>query len=300
MIMKKYFVLFLFTLIGLTPTYNHVKAQINSGLLDKMTNYTQILNKNTNTNSAILTGSEMDKYIGGLIGIILSFAGVIFLVLIIVAGYTWMTAQGVEEKITKAKQLLTSGIVGAVISFGSFILINAVVYPLYERFYTPTEITSAGSGGEQTVIACSVNEQCADQATRKMCINNNCLECESNDQGFESTACRNMYNNDKPSCDTQNFVCVPNPTMDCSVLSKNTCLTQNKCRWENGRSGSSDRCVNKPEYGCQDQCQGNKPFCLREATPPICVECSEDSDCANNWLDKKCSITTGNFICVPF
>ncbi len=295
--MKKIFVFITLTITGLATTIAFANAQINTNLLNKMTGDTSLLSNTVNGKNFV----DADIYIGGIIGMILSFAGVIFLVLTIIAGYMWITAQGAEDKITKAKQLLTNGVVGALVCFGSFIIINSIISPLYEKFYSPTQISSAGNGGQQTQIPCSVNEQCADQITRRMCINGNCLECEDNDQGNESSVCINLYGSqDKTSCDAQNHVCVPNPSMGCTSLSQNTCLSQNNCRWAHGNSFYSGHCVNKEDYSCSTQCQGNKPFCLLETNPSICVECRDDSDCANNLLDKKCSVSTGNYICVPF
>jgi len=45
----------------------------------------------------------------------LGLLGIIFLVLIIYAGFNWMTAQGDEEKVTKAKDTLTRAIIGLII-----------------------------------------------------------------------------------------------------------------------------------------------------------------------------------------
>lgn len=45
----------------------------------------------------------------------LGLLGIIFLVLIIYAGFNWMTAQGDEEKVTLAKNTLTRAIIGLVI-----------------------------------------------------------------------------------------------------------------------------------------------------------------------------------------
>jgi hypothetical protein len=44
--------------------------------------------------------------IANLIGVFLSLLGVIFIILIILAGYWWMTASGDEQKLTKAKDTI--------------------------------------------------------------------------------------------------------------------------------------------------------------------------------------------------
>lgn len=52
---------------------------------------------------------------GYYIGIILSFVGVIFLGLMIYAGYTWMMAQGVQSEVAKAKTLIKQAVIGLLI-----------------------------------------------------------------------------------------------------------------------------------------------------------------------------------------
>jgi len=57
--------------------------------------------------------------------------GTIAVVLIIVAGFQWMTAAGNEEKIGKAKKLMSAAVIGLVIVLMAFALssfiINAVI-----------------------------------------------------------------------------------------------------------------------------------------------------------------------------
>lgn len=53
--------------------------------------------------------------VGGIVGLILSFVGVIFLILTIYAGIMWMTAQGNSAQVEKAKDLLINAVIGLVI-----------------------------------------------------------------------------------------------------------------------------------------------------------------------------------------
>ncbi|KKR91930.1 MAG: hypothetical protein UU95_C0024G0021 [Parcubacteria group bacterium GW2011_GWC2_42_12] len=54
------------------------------------------------------------------INIFLSIIGVLLLVYILYAGYNWLTAQGEEEKVTKAKDTLKRAIVGAIIIVAAY------------------------------------------------------------------------------------------------------------------------------------------------------------------------------------
>jgi len=61
----------------------------------------------------------------------LSLIGVIFLVLIIYAGYEWMTARGEEEKVTKAKDTLTRAIIGLIIAVGAYAIWQFIFNSLF-------------------------------------------------------------------------------------------------------------------------------------------------------------------------
>ena len=57
---------------------------------------------------------------GILIGTVLSFVGVLFLIMMIYAGIIWMTAQGNDQQVTKAKDLLINSIIGIIIVFAAY------------------------------------------------------------------------------------------------------------------------------------------------------------------------------------
>lgn len=57
---------------------------------------------------------------GRIIGLILSFVGILFLALIIYAGISWMLAGGNEQTITKSKDLLVNAVIGLVIVFAAY------------------------------------------------------------------------------------------------------------------------------------------------------------------------------------
>lgn len=56
----------------------------------------------------------------GIINTVLIFMGVITLVLIIYAGFTWMLAAGNEETVGKAKKILKGAIIGLVVVLASY------------------------------------------------------------------------------------------------------------------------------------------------------------------------------------
>jgi len=57
---------------------------------------------------------------GTVVKAFLGLLGVIFIILMLFAGYNWMTAGGDEEKITKAKNTIKTAIIGLIIVVGAW------------------------------------------------------------------------------------------------------------------------------------------------------------------------------------
>jgi len=51
---------------------------------------------------------------------ILSVLGIVFLIIILYTGFTWMTAGGNDEKVAEAKKWLTRGVIGLAIILSSY------------------------------------------------------------------------------------------------------------------------------------------------------------------------------------
>ena len=64
--------------------------------------------------------SALSEKIGKIIETILSFLGVIFLLLMIYGGYTWMTARGNEQEVEKAKSLIRNALIGLIIVLAAY------------------------------------------------------------------------------------------------------------------------------------------------------------------------------------
>ena len=74
---------------------------------------------------------NIPEIIGGLIGVFLSLLGVIFLCLVIYGGFLWMTSNGKEEQVRKAKRTLTEATIGLIIIVSAYgitaFVMNALV-----------------------------------------------------------------------------------------------------------------------------------------------------------------------------
>ena len=88
-------------------------------------------NSQTAYNEIGFSKSDPRDVIARVIKIALGFLGTIAVVLIIVAGFQWMTAAGNEDKIKKAQKIMTAAVIGLVIVLMAYALstfiINAVI-----------------------------------------------------------------------------------------------------------------------------------------------------------------------------
>lgn len=86
------------------------------GMLDR-------LNAVADTGGYVTGGGEsggLAYVIGLIIQVVLGLLGAIFIILMVYAGYTWMTAAGNEPKIDKAKDMIQTAIIGLVIVLSSW------------------------------------------------------------------------------------------------------------------------------------------------------------------------------------
>jgi len=63
---------------------------------------------------------DLPATIGSIIGVVLSFLGIIFFVLIIYGGFMWMTARGNEEQVTKARKVVINAAVGLAVILAAY------------------------------------------------------------------------------------------------------------------------------------------------------------------------------------
>ena len=64
--------------------------------------------------------------IGKFIGVVLSFVGVIFFILVIYGGFLWMTARGDSGQVDKAKDLLYAAVIGLVIVLAAYAITSFI------------------------------------------------------------------------------------------------------------------------------------------------------------------------------
>ena len=79
-----------------------------------------------------LSPSDPRLVIGRIINVALSLLGIVATVLIVYAGFKWMTAGGNEENVKSAQKILMAAVIGLVIILAAYAISNFVLRSLYQ------------------------------------------------------------------------------------------------------------------------------------------------------------------------
>jgi len=118
--------------------------------------------KNTATAAGLPVGSADPIAVAStVINTVLGVIGVAAVIIIIYAGFTWLTSSGNEEKITKAKKILSGAVIGLFIILASYALAS---------FVLNTIVKSTGSSSNTntpTIPDCAsvANQTCMSQSS---------------------------------------------------------------------------------------------------------------------------------------
>ncbi|MEI6627590.1 MAG: hypothetical protein WCL61_03270 [bacterium] len=74
-----------------------------------------------------LAKADLVTVIGKLVSFVLGFLSIILILLILWAGWNWMTAMDDEDKIKKAKATISAAVIGIVIIMSSYIIATFVI-----------------------------------------------------------------------------------------------------------------------------------------------------------------------------
>lgn len=105
--MKKFSLLFAATLFIIFPVISQAAGLGGLDVTANRAGYTE--------NSVIVIG-------GNVLNLILSFVGILFLVMTITGGFIWMTAAGNASKVSTAQKLIVAGIIGLIIVVSAYVI----------------------------------------------------------------------------------------------------------------------------------------------------------------------------------
>ncbi len=241
-----------------------------------------------------LGNEDPRQIVANIINIVLGFLGILAIILIMYAGFLWMMSGGNPDKISKAKKILISGMIGLLIILSSFAIASFVLDAIFR-------VTSQGNGsgnnsglvgppggnggngggtGSSYTLPCSGSANTC-VANDNICRNNlgptwscniNTCICEVTNTG----SCYNPYHN----------LC------DLSCMAGLTCLGVSGCE-DNlpgvAGCGAGDQscycCCNPTNDQCNLiyptlSCRANTGFC-NGASRGMCCGCNADNECGS-------------------
>lgn len=144
-----------------------------------------------------IASSNLSVQAGTIIATVLGLIGVVFVILLIYAGLTYMISQGKKEEVDKALSTIKNSIIGLVIILGAYVVSNFVINAVFNESTSPATSPAASGTGPQQAPGFT-GQQCP----TPMVIdpNGNCVQlqtCSGSAPGFTCTC--NGY--------TGNWVC---------------------------------------------------------------------------------------------
>lgn len=139
--MKK-IITFLFIIALFFITTNSGSAQLIGGeALEQLQNNAQIVK----TSSGFTDNASIETIIATIVQTILGLLAVIFLVLMVFAGFQWMTASGNEAQVKKSLETLKGALIGLIIVLAAY----AITYFIFTQlpFSSGMKIGSSKTGG---------------------------------------------------------------------------------------------------------------------------------------------------------
>ena len=81
---------------------------------------------NTAVGKTDISQASLEDTIVSIINGLLALVGLLFIIMIIYAGFKWMTAQGNAENVGDAKKIIKNSIIGITVILLSYTIVNAV------------------------------------------------------------------------------------------------------------------------------------------------------------------------------
>jgi cysteine-rich repeat protein len=119
------------------------------------------------------TNAELEVIVARLIRTVLSFLGIVAVVIMLYGGFVWMTAGGNPDRVDTAKKIIINGTIGLVLVFSSFAITQFILGQLTEATGVQTGGGSGGppgggypgpgggTGGAQPFVLESLNDECS-------------------------------------------------------------------------------------------------------------------------------------------
>ena len=119
---------FLLTFLGIFAFSDFVFAANSNGILGRMGNVAGKGGYKVGSDN-----TQLAQVIGQVINAFFALLGIIFIILILLSGYHWMTARGEQDKIKNAQTTIRNAIIGLIITLSAFAIWGFVSYYLIQK-----------------------------------------------------------------------------------------------------------------------------------------------------------------------
>lgn len=223
--------------------------------------------------------SFINTRIGQLVGVAVSFIGLLFLGLTVYSGIQWMTAGGNEEVVTKARKRVINGTIGVGLTLCAFLIANLYFSYFESRLLKqPPSPTAPTEPAGWTQYPCQFDSDCEDVPNPyNICGTKGfCVECETDGDciGLEEQICDPDYG-----------ICITSPTVACnSIWLPSDCIFREGCIWVCASNQTHWYEGNCQEYNASThpcgQCGEETPYCHNYGSGLYdCVECESSNEC---------------------
>ncbi len=106
-------------------------------------------------------GDSVESVVGSIISVALSMIGIIFFLLILYAGFTWMIARGNTEAVDKSKSIIEGAVIGLIIVMAAYAITSFVFTSLDKGVAAQQPVTpatgpiSCTAAGGTCVVSCT-------------------------------------------------------------------------------------------------------------------------------------------------
>ncbi len=129
---------FSFLIIGFFSAFTvEAAGLLQQNVAGEITNNTGMIQREAGYSSNVTIGVVVGTIIKAFLGLL----GLIFVILMIIAGFNWMTAGGDEDKINKAKDTIRAAVIGLIIVVAAY----AITYFVFAN------LPGSGSGGTPSI-----------------------------------------------------------------------------------------------------------------------------------------------------
>ncbi len=119
-----------------------------------------------------LPTTDIRLVVARIIRVALGLLGIVALVLIIYAGFVWMTAGGEEEKISQSKKIMVNAAIGLAIILSSYAIASFVISKLVEATTDSGSVGGPGGGGDNPYFPAGIFYVDSLPSGGQLCIRN--------------------------------------------------------------------------------------------------------------------------------